>query len=322
MLLEDVPGVDAGALHAARMAERGEVDAARKMLEAELVAATGDVRRDWFLALARWSEQFQPDTAPRAWRMLAVEYEDDALVQHAVLAEASSLQRDTELRRDTIERLRTITGSEGRSWRLEEARLLLDEVEAATPDGAVATGDAQTKAMRAADLLRQLVRVEYDSPSSIDARLLLAESLQSLGNLSAAAGHLQEAWSLDRARGDVGLRLADVLESQGQQVEARRVLGALAAEGVSGRAARLEVAGRLAEAGDADAAVSLLRQAAQAGDLDVSGRTVLAELLARQGDEAGAERLYEPMLRGAQPPAGVLLSAAVFEGRRVEIAAS
>lgn len=250
------------------------------------------------LAMARFLEAHRPAEAPDAWVQLGSAWPDNAQVQRAILNEGESIRHDRELVSRTIERLRTATGETGRQWRLARARWLLADSEPAS-------------AMEAAAMLRVLIRGGSGN-ETIDARLLLAEGLDAGGNTETAVEHLLAAFEMDPTRGDVGLRLVALLEELGRIDQAGRILGRLAAEGVTGIDERLEVADRLAAGGNLPAAISLLRQAELAGNLDQRSRLVLVDLLGQADRADEAAELFAQLLASESAGPDVLLAAAVF----------
>ena len=276
----------------------GKVAAGRELLESAVEAhLAADDAADYHLALATYLEtEGDPGSAAR-WATLADAFPDKLAVQRATVV-APAARTDRDLVRRVIARLRGLTGERGQRWRIEQARLLIDE-----------GGRDKTRAAS-----RLLKGVLDESPHLKEPRVLLAAALESSGEYAAAIDYLRAAFDSDpMGGGDAGAALLRLLVVAGRPGEADSLARRMAAETALDEPRRLAVAERFVAAGEPDAAVALLRDAEQMGRLGLDGRLALAGLLDRRGDLDAARDIYDALLAAPQPPARAVLAAALFQ---------
>ena len=294
-LLSPSPTPEAGLLRARAVAHSGDVPAALAILE--LDAGSQD-EVGWRVAQARLLSELALDEAASAWRELAHANPTDLKVQLALLEQRELLSRHPELALQGIDRVFQLTGPAARRWRLERARWLLAQ-------------RTRASALDAAELLKGLIRQTGGGPESIEPRVLLAEALLQVGVTQVAREHLEAAYALDEARGDVGLRLLELYEREGVQQEALALLLQMAAAGIGPVEARAAVAEKLVALGKDEVAISLLRQARSTGQLHEQGERTLAVALQLAGRQREAEAVFAD-LGGPEAHAETLIAAARF----------
>ncbi|MEM8873139.1 MAG: hypothetical protein AAGD32_02665 [Planctomycetota bacterium] len=274
----------------------GDAQAGRHALD-ELVANNPNDPQAHLALSAYLEADGDPDAATR-WKSVAERFADDAEVQRTVLS-AASVREDRALVDASIDRLRELTGQAAHQWRLERARFLLESGE-------------NTDAMEAAGLLRDLAG---DMPYLIAPRVLLARALEQTGKPASAIDYYRAAYDLDPANAaGAGLELVRMLRGQNQLDNARLIAERVADEAALDSQQRLVLAGHLAELGQPDRAIEVLRVAEQLGRLDANGRLVLAELLRRRGADAEADQVLLTLLDNPRPPANAIVAAAINAG--------
>ena len=231
--------------------------------------ATDAGQREAFeLARAKYFELINDPQAASQWSALASRYPNSLPVQRAVI-ESRSAQADRALADQTIERLHKLTGDGGVTWRVFRANWI-----AQTPKR------TQADSEQASQLLNAVLR---NSPNCVDAHLLLASNLQSLGNLDGALQHLQMAQRLVAGKLSIALPLAQLQEQRGQDAQALQTLRPF----TSGQFANITAifsSGIIQEhAGDTTNAESSYRQALKMQPDFVGAQNNLAALLVKRG---------------------------------------
>ncbi len=279
--------------------ERHGVDAALAWLEqsgnnnalaaARMLERAGDSR-----ALERWQAVVEsPDRPAKDW--LVMLDEGDSLrgtVQGAALLQQATLE------------LQTVTEPVAQLLhrpRLEDARLSLDlALLASGPERERLTHNAAIKLKRLA--------ARRDGQLDADAAQMLARALVNLGHFDAAKPHVLAVLSDPATEADQVLELLQMLDRIGDRDAIRDVHARLAADGLPAAepAVCVEIARRLADGGQADAAVAMLRKA----ELDSASHLVLIESLRRSGRALEADVLLATLLDDDAVDSAVLLEAA------------
>ncbi len=256
---------------------RGEVEAGRALLRQEHAAAapTGRDAVSWALAEVRYLELIESPEAAEAWIRLADKYSDDLVVQQAAI-NIPVIHQDREFQARTIERIRVLTGESGQLWRLALARW---HMSADPPDSEPAIL-----------LLNDVLRI---NPESVEARFLLAQSLDQLGNTPKAIEHMVAASRLDPDSRPVALYLAHLLQKSGDFTRAKEQLDRLTRIELVDAEQRRRTAILLAQQGDAGRAVELLERSEQNTRQE---DLLLAQLYFRLNQYARAEQVSQRLL--------------------------
>lgn len=280
----------AAALHAA-----GKTDEGKSLLAAARSNAkpTPEADVSWRLAEVRYLDLTRAPGRHAAWQALADELSQNLVVQQAAV-ETDAARGDPAFALRVIDRIRSLAGEQSTSWRLAKARLLLAE----GPDA---------NSGEAAILLNEALRF---SPESVEARLLLAQSLDREGHTPKAIEHLTAAARLDPASQTVTLFLVHLLQKSGDFAQARLHLDRLGQGERLDPEQRRRAAAVLAQQGDTAEAAELLASA--------HGRTreeelMLAQLYLGLGRLSEAQQVIEPLMQS--PDLGAVALAADLYGR-------
>ena len=160
----------------------------------------------WRLGHAVLLEQAQDATATKVWTDLVDAAPDDLSVQRAGLISKSLLDQADVLRR-VVDRLGKVIGDEGVSWRMADARLILQKA-ASSPEGP----DREREIVRATTLLGDVSR-RY--PDQTTARLMLAGCYLELGKRDDAINQLSAVVSLLPNSVGPTIELASLLQAKG-----------------------------------------------------------------------------------------------------------
>jgi tetratricopeptide (TPR) repeat protein len=267
---------------AADLASSGKTKEGLELIESRAKAATTQPL-EWQLALTHYKELIRDPAARAEWMKLGDEHPKDLSVQTAILKSAASTRNDRDFIARTIERIKTLTGPEGQTWKLERARWLLG-------------GDSGKDAAEAVNTLTDIVRI---SPTLAEARVLLAIAMENTGNLASATKELQAAAELEPNNAMISIDVARLLQAQGRFPDARTYLERAAATPDLTAESRRRIAGMLSAQGDTARGAKVLESAGK--ELDAAGQRLLAEIYRRENRPADAEAIYQRLL-SAQPP--------------------
>ncbi|HEX8324786.1 MAG TPA: hypothetical protein VF595_12835, partial [Tepidisphaeraceae bacterium] len=217
---------------------------------------------------------------------------------------AGAAVKDRAARLAAIEHTREVAGDDGRQWRLDKARWLIESSDPADANLAVT-------------LLSDLVR---EAPRDLTPRLELARALQRGGNPDSAAEHLKLAQTTDPRSAEPLARLVALLRDRGRSNEANELLRRTAATSGLTVRQRLTVAALSLDGGDAETAVSVLDGVADA--LPPAGRLARAEALARAGRTADAAAAFEALVAGDHAAPAALAAAADFRAAQGDVPAA
>lgn len=292
-------------IRASLLAETGRSSQGLNWLK-ELVEKNSSQQNNagWQLVMARFLDMIDDPSAPDFWRRLGDNHENDLDVQRDILAYGKSIRKDRRFVEKTIQRLRSLTGSEGQRWRLEKARFLIEGP------------DIMKDGIEAALLLREVIS---NAPRQIEPRLLLAKTQELQGNITGAIDHLRTAQSVDPRSATVTLELIRLLQQQGRTEEIKDALKQLSSTALMNTRQRIMLASLFADTGDVSRAVNLLETDESSGQLPPPGRLLLAELYRRVGQVSSAERLYESLLSDESPSISAIASAAEFFASRDDL---
>ena len=302
------------ATRAAHMAAAGKRDEALQYMQSTM-ARHGADELNWQLAHAQFLDSTNHSDAARAWAALGEKYADEARVQRHMLT-VRAVQSDPALMRQSIDRLRQVSGDDGITWKLAHARWLL------TPRADAASGVVAVSSASARDAIGLLNELTTASPDLIDARLLLATAHQSVGNVVPAIDNLNAVLALQPQRTDVMMQLARLRTANGDYEQAAQVLARATRQPLAPVQTR-QAALMHAQMGRVNSAMELLEAS---GEPDLT----LAELYLRRYDpsdpQAGAaylkkaESIYQQLMAAA-PNREAIASYAAFlaaTGRREE----
>mgnify|MGYP005846461811 CR=1 FL=1 len=286
------PSADLVFTRAVAQHDNGQTDAGRHALAAAVAAAEDDDKLAYQLAEARYLDLVEDAAALAAWTRLADAHPGNIQVQRQALA-SPAVSANRELLDRTIERLKTLTGESGITWRLARARYLLD-----SPDSA-------KDAAIAASILNDVARM---APGRVEPQLMLAEAMQRLDNPAGAVDRLAKAADLAPDSPDLALSLAEkLLTLRGDDERAMGYLERVLAMSAATDEHRRHAAAMLVQLGHLDRAVAAFEQAqSKTAAPDV----LYASLVWRQGRIEDVRVLCEQML--AAPTAEGLAFAADF----------
>lgn len=244
----------------------------------------------WRVAMAMFKDRIAPDEALALWRELGEANAGSVELQKVILGSSAAL-RDRAFYQRTFERVRDLTGADGRDWRLAQARWLL---EAGGADGQRSWSEAVNK-------LSDLVR---EAPQQVEARIYLAQGFRKLGMMPNAIEQLRLARGLGGEQPELALQLAALLQESGRYPESREVLTALAGQRTLQREQREAAAAMMLKQGMNAEAARLVQQGQDQASV------TQAEALRRAGRVADAEKVYETLL-AARPVSAVAIRSAV-----------
>jgi len=252
---------------AQRQSRAGQPEAGLKILQDAQKKGSSSNSKQWQVTLARYLESINDSRARKAWRSLADAFPGDPQIQRLVL-KARSVWSDRDFVDKTIDRLKKLVGDDSTSWRLPRARWLMRY-------------DTSEEGMKeAADLLADVVR---SASGRADARLLLAECEQRLGNLSGAVEHLTAAAQRRPDLTDIQLKLASLQQRQGDTKAARSTIEQALRSGTDDPNYVRGAAALLAAQGDTDRAIAAIRELYPESE-SAPADLLLASLYSRRND--------------------------------------
>ncbi|MGH7214205.1 MAG: tetratricopeptide repeat protein, partial [Tepidisphaeraceae bacterium] len=243
----------ASALH-----EAGKPAEGLQLLEASAANAQADesAALAWQLMITQYREATRDPSALQTWIKLADANPKHVQIQNAVL-DARTTWADRQLIARTIERVKELTGDDGIAWKLARAAWLLG---GSTPGGGATTVNAAPANDRdvaeAINLLNDIVR---SAPTLVRPRLLLARALREVNNPGGAVQQLKAAAELNPRSPEIAVDFAQILQLEGRVDEARAQLNRIANNPTLTNEQRTRVAALLAQLGDNEAALKLLK---------------------------------------------------------------
>ncbi|HEX4125455.1 MAG TPA: tetratricopeptide repeat protein, partial [Tepidisphaeraceae bacterium] len=169
----------------------------------------------WDMAIEEASDRGDAD-ALAAWEKIGDAYPKDVRVQSALVRNPIRFG-DRAFWKRTIDRLHALIGEQGLTWRIEEARWILNDP--------TASDQTEKNTAEAVTRLQEVCRV---APDWADAHHLLGIALQRTGNTSGAIDELTAAATLAPADPAIVGDLSDALRKTGRTDEARAVVHRLA----------------------------------------------------------------------------------------------
>jgi len=237
----------------------------------------------WRVVDARFLDATGDPQANDAWATLVKDEGDNLKILRQAL-QSQSVQADKQFAMHVIDLLRKLVGDDGTAWRLERARWLLLHA------------DSEQDMADATSILEKLLA---ETPSLLEARLLLARSLLHMGVTQRA---IRELTVVADARPDsipITLELARDHQLQGNFDQVRNLLDRVLKNRAATPANRFRVAQMLASQGDPrdDArAVTILKSLdGSPSAIADNRRLLLAQLYVRQDDQANAEQICKSL---------------------------
>lgn len=168
----------------------------------------------WDRAICQFREAAQNSGAAAAWVKLGDKYPDDILVQSTILTNANSAWVNHDFIRQTIDRLKSLTGDAAIGWKIADARWLL------------ITDQSDKNATEAVSLL---TGVTNDSPDEYLPHMLLATAYDRLKDVTPALDEWRKAADLQPQSPQVQFAYLQALHRAGKtedvQVEFDKLAG-------------------------------------------------------------------------------------------------
>ncbi|MFV1968180.1 MAG: tetratricopeptide repeat protein, partial [Pirellulaceae bacterium] len=270
---------------ALRIASEKRPEEGQQWLEEKSRAGTTTNALAWRVVHARFLNATGSPRAKDAWATLMRDEKDNLPILRQALR-SRAVQSDKQLAKQAIDRLRELVGEEGTVWRLEEARWLL------------LNADSERDTADAIAILEKLLA---ETPSSLEARLLLARSLLRMGATQRAIRELTVVADAQLESIPIALELASYHQLQGDFDKARNLLSRVLNNRVATTAARFRVSQMLAAQGDPqdDARAIAILESLDAAQQTKDGnpQLLLAQLYVRQGEQANANKICESLLK-------------------------
>ncbi len=268
-----------------------EFDSLRETVDPHRSELTWSVSRNVLL-----SEIGDPSTG-QAWVRLANSHMEKLGPQLGALS-CPDAWSDREAVDKIIERVRQLTGEASITWRIARARWLLTDP----------SGDEAVLA-KAASILSRVAR---QAPDSLEACVLLAQTLERLKNLEGAESQLRRAIAIEPENTAIALEFARVLQLRGDSEEAAFRLEKTLEAGDLSQASLVRAASMLAGRGEVQRGANLVSESVALPDAPRDGVLLLAQLYARLGQNERALALCERLLD--RPTANVLqFTASLYE---------
>eukprot|EP00752_Nemacystus_decipiens_P013610 g12068.t1 len=282
-------------------AEKGDEDAGRLLIEQ---ASPSPATKAWQTTLAEYLSWQQDPSAAGLFLDLAEQHPDDLALQLAAL-ETSRPQTQTERFVATIGRLRNLAGDYSIHWRLQQARLDMQDA-----------NDRQTL-QQAAELLDEARTI---TPGHLELNTVLSRCYLMLDADEEAAEAALTAKSLSPRNAQARLLHGTALHRLGKHEEARLDLIPLAKDAQIDPELRQQACAMLYEQGETVTVQKAIEQMRSAGQADNPALTILARLYSRQGQYAQADQVCAQLMRAADPESIRFVSTYFHQTGRPELA--
>jgi len=296
------PGLALAKAH--QLADAGRAEAGKRLLEKAAAESKSQKHAlAWRMAIGRFLDHIEDPSAVPHWVALATEFPDNAQVQSWAL-QTRSIQSDRRAQAQMIERLRQLSGPEAVTWRLVQAKWLLS---------GGGSGDA---AAEAASLLQSVVS---EAPNSLNARIMLAGSLNRLNLDDRASAQIIAAARLQPQSVDLALEAARVLQARHDFAGAKGHLDRLLTRTDLDAGTSARIGAMLARQGEDAKAIALFEQLDKQGGLTSTQLTLLAALYRRTNQPERTAALCDRLLKS--PTLGAIEFVAEFHamsGRQEE----
>ena len=252
---------------ALRAAEDGDESHGTRLLkEAVDQHVVGD-SIDWQIAWAKYLDKIGDPQAAAQWIALADANLKNGKVQQLSL-DAKSVRTERDFVDRTIAQLRRIQGDASTGWRLKRAEWLMRNA------------DNQHTNEEAVTILEKIVS---DSPTFVEARLLLAQSLKRINDVGRAIEELTAAAYVAPDSNVITLRTARMLQIQKEFVRAKEQLHLVLQDESARREDLYQVAAMFVRQGDDTTALEVLaRLGAQPTGFTPQDNLLLAQVLLRR----------------------------------------
>ena len=275
-------------------ASHGQIRKGLSLIDNGLKSAKADAKTDWEIARARYLQNTASPKAPTAWINLANSLPGNIHIQRLALDVPATWQ-DRKFVAKAIDRIRQVTGKDGLSWRIYQARLLL-------------TG--KDRVQQADKVVHLLVPVDQLAPQMVQPHLLLAQAYQLQNNLNPAMTQMQKAVNLQPDVPAIQLQLANLYQKQGEFNQAKTILQKLADSDKASPQQLRAAAVLLEQQGQRAAAIDLLNKVLARGGHQSATQLLLARLYLAEGKTSQAADIYEKLLK--HPTARIIGDAARF----------
>jgi predicted Zn-dependent protease len=254
---------------------------------------------EWRLADARLHDAVSSADAARDWSDLGEKFPDNVQVQYAILQSPTHL-KDRDLWRQTIDRLKSLTGTDALRWQLEDAQWRL----AGQPN------DAEVSAIVVA--LQKIATVARSMP---EVHRLLSEAILRSdpgSGVTRAIGELSIAHDLRPGDFETTSKLSQLLLAQGMRDRAASLVDAVASEPDLSPTRRLWAAAMYADLGKGDRAIAMLNAGSDTSPQQPAKDALLAQLYRRAGRTNDAATQYQKVLSNPSSTVESLAAGAEF----------
>lgn len=299
--IQDVQGNTPAATmaQAVSLMDEGKINEALEFFRTTMLDADGQRNPEWLIRYATLMESAQADSAIVVWKRLAETAPDSPRSLETILKSSIALQ-DAAFYRDTILQLRELTGPNGLSWKIAQARYILEY-------------DRQPEALGLAKTMMQ--NVIQAAPNDAEPRMLLAEVARQTGDITTAIEQLHQALTLTNNDPAVALEIVNLYQSTGQFNRAGSLLRDLTST-VSPENGTLTIKAAAAylRQGMTTQAIALLERSSGFSAYGNPVGLFLAQLYERHQEQGKALATYEKLL--ASPSPQIVQNAADYFARQ------
>lgn len=279
------------------IAQSGKPEAGLAIIQEGVASASPEDKIRLAEMAAQYAESSRLPNAASLWKA-AIDANPNSPALVRVATTADSVSKDPELLNSLIERLKSIEGAKGSGWRLAQAKnLLRANTERSNSDAAVLLGEI----------------IAGGTPTA-EVHMLLAQTMQKLGNYSSAIAQLNAAVRLDPNNARTRLLLAALLQMSRDTEGAKKQIEAAVASD-SSPAIRLAAAEIVASQGDVERAIKLVEAVPTRNREQLA---MLGELYERSGKREKAAAVAKDLLADSSDARAILLKARVArsEGKK------
>jgi tetratricopeptide (TPR) repeat protein len=258
----------------------------------------------WDRAICQYLEVTHDPRAAVAWEKLGSAYAGDISAQTAILTGGNSAWADREFIRQTIDRLRALTGEEALGWKTAYARWLL-------------AGNGSEKDATEAVVL--LTTVTSENPDEYLPHVLLATAYDRLKNTSGGLDEWRKAAELEPQSPQAQFALLKALHNADKRVEAQVAFDKLQALSNIPPDLALEAATIIATEGDMPRAEEMLLAYPTTSNQVLHDGT-LAKVYRLEGRPNDAARIYFDLANAKKLDVNTIREAADFFGAQGQLA--
>lgn len=272
---------------ALELANDGQAEAGKQLLMKAAASSSGRHELAWQVAIGRYLDRIEDQAALAHWVGLSAAYPDSAQVQ-AMALEMRCIQADQRVQAAMIDRLRQLSGPEAITWRLVQAKWLLNN------------GQATDRAAEAASLLQSVVA---EAPNSLNARIMLASSLNRLNLEDRASSEIIAAANLQPQSVELALEAARRLQARHDFAGAQAHLDRLLSRRDLDALTRARLAAMVARQGQDAKAIAILEELDQQGHVTDTQLMLMAALYRRTADQDKTLAMCTRLLKKPTPAA-------------------